>query len=60
MKISIFIYEIFSSQIQVYKDQVRQFSITIVQLEKSFAEEQEKRIKIQVEFDNLNKNGKWI
>jgi len=60
MKISSFIYEIFSSQIQVYKDQVRQFSITIVQLEKSLAEEQEKRIKIQVEFDNLNKNGKWI
>jgi len=60
MKITIFIYEIFSSQIQVYKDQVRQFSITIVQLEKSFEEEKEKRIKIQVDFDNLNKNGKWI
>jgi hypothetical protein len=58
MKISIFIYEILSSQIQVYKDQVRQFSITIVQLEKSFEEEKEKRIKIQVDFDNLNKNGK--
>ncbi|CAF0920949.1 unnamed protein product [Rotaria sordida] len=43
-------------QIEVYKDQVRQFSITIVQLEKNFGEEQEKRIRLQAQFDNLNKN----
>ncbi|CAF4812814.1 unnamed protein product, partial [Rotaria sp. Silwood1] len=45
-------------QIEVYKDQVRQFSITIVQLEKSFADEQEKRIKLQVDLDNYNRNDK--
>ncbi|CAF2530410.1 unnamed protein product [Rotaria sp. Silwood2] len=45
-------------QIEVYKDQVRQFSITIIQLEKNFGEEQEKRIKLQADFDNLNKNDK--
>ncbi len=50
--------EIFSGQIQVYKDQVQQFSITIVQLEKNFGEEQEKRIKLQTDLDNLNQNGK--
>jgi hypothetical protein len=43
---------------EVYKDQVRQFSITIVQLEKNFQEEQEKRMKLQTDFDDLNKNGK--
>ncbi|CAF4853648.1 unnamed protein product, partial [Rotaria sp. Silwood2] len=47
-------------QIEVYKDQVRQFSITIIQLEKNFGEEQEKRIKLQADFDNLNKNDKGI
>ncbi|CAF0844729.1 unnamed protein product [Adineta steineri] len=46
-----------NSQIQVYKDQVRQFSITIVQLEKDLGEEQEKRIKVQTDFDNQNKNA---
>ncbi|CAF4193645.1 unnamed protein product, partial [Rotaria socialis] len=43
-------------QVEAYKDQVRQFSITIIQLEKSLGDEQEKRIKLQVDLDNLNKN----
>jgi hypothetical protein len=42
---------------EVYKDQVRQFSITIVQLEQNLREEQEKFIKLQTDFDNLNQNG---
>ncbi|CAF2782557.1 unnamed protein product [Rotaria sp. Silwood2] len=43
-----------NGQIEVYKDQVRQFSKTIVQLEKNLAEEQEKRMKVQTELDNHN------
>ncbi len=49
-----------SRQLDVYKDQVRQFSKTIVQLEKNLAEEQDKRIKIQTELDNVGKKGKGI
>ncbi|UJR35066.1 hypothetical protein I4U23_027842 [Adineta vaga] len=45
-----------NGQIQVFKDQVRQFSITIVQLEKNFGEEQEKRIRLESDLENLNKN----
>jgi hypothetical protein len=51
---------IFSEQIEAYKDQVRQYSKTIVQLEKNLAEEQEKRIQSQNEFDTVGKNGKGI
>ncbi|CAM4785573.1 unnamed protein product [Rotaria magnacalcarata] len=43
-------------QVEAYKDQVRQFSITIIQLEKSLGDEQEKRIKLQADLDILNKN----
>lgn len=46
---------IFSSQIQTYKDQVRQFSKNIVQLEKNLAEEQDKRLKLQTELDTKGK-----
>ncbi|CAF4721367.1 unnamed protein product [Rotaria sp. Silwood1] len=49
-----------NEQVEVYKDQVRQFSKTIVQLEKNLAEEQEKRMKIQVELDNVDKRRKGI
>jgi hypothetical protein len=44
--------------VEVYRDQVRQFSKTIVQLEKNLTDEQEKRFKIQAELDNIGKNGK--
>ena len=37
----------FRGQIAVYKDQVRQFSKTIVQLEKNLKDEQEKLLKLQ-------------
>ncbi|CAF4026951.1 unnamed protein product, partial [Rotaria sp. Silwood2] len=47
-----------NGQIEVYKDQVRQFSKTIVQLEKNLAEEQEKRMKVQTELDNVDKHRK--
>ncbi|CAF3393218.1 unnamed protein product [Rotaria sp. Silwood1] len=47
-----------NEQVEVYKDQVRQFSKTIVQLEKNLAEEQEKRMKIQVDLDNVDKRRK--
>jgi hypothetical protein len=50
----------FSGQIQVYQDQVRQFSITIVQLEKNLSEEREQQTKLQSNFDQFNKNGKDI
>ncbi len=50
----------FSGQIQVYQDQVRQFSITIVQLEKNLSEEREQQTKLQSNFDQSNKNGKDI
>ena len=42
-----------SGQTDVFKDQVRQFSNTIVQLEKKVQEEQEKRIRAQAELDQL-------
>lgn len=55
------IYRINSSgQIQVYQDQVRQFSITIIQLEKTLSEEREERTKIQSDFDQPSKTGKNI
>ncbi|CAF1083139.1 unnamed protein product [Rotaria magnacalcarata] len=47
-----------NGQMEVYKDQVRQFSKTIIQLEKNVAEEQERRIKLQTELDNVDKNRK--
>lgn len=37
----------------VFKDQVRQFSNTIVQLEKKVQDEQEKRIRAHAELDHL-------
>jgi len=43
-----------NGQLEVFKDQVRQFSLTIVQLEKKVDEEQEKRIRCQAELDQLN------
>ncbi|CAF0940971.1 unnamed protein product [Adineta ricciae] len=49
------IIEDLNGQIRVFKDQVRQFSITIVQLEKTVGEEQEKRIKIETELESSNK-----
>ena len=45
---------------QVYQDQVRQFSITIIQLEKTLSEEREERTKVQSNFDQPNKSGKDI
>ena len=50
----------FSGQIEVYKDQVRQFSKTIVQLEKNLTDEQEKYMKIKAELDNTDKKRKGI
>ena len=47
-----------SGQIEVYKDQVRQFSKNIVQLEKNLAEEQNKRLKLQTELDTNDKSRK--
>ncbi|CAF1098112.1 unnamed protein product [Rotaria sordida] len=47
-----------NGQVEVYKDQVRQFSKTIVQLEKNLAEEQEKRMRIQTELENVDKHRK--
>jgi hypothetical protein len=49
-----------SGQIEAYKGQVQQFSKTIIQLEKNLAEEQEKRVQLQTEFDTVGKNGKGI
>lgn len=51
---------IFSGQIQVYQDQVRQFSITIIQLEKNFSEEQEKRIRLQSDLDQKGKTLSFL
>lgn len=50
----------FSAQVDVYKGQVRLFSKTIVQLEKTVTEEQERRVKMQAELDSLNKKVKGI
>lgn len=47
--------DISSGQVEVYKDQVRQFSKTIVQLEKNLKDEQEKLIKLQLEKDKPGK-----
>ena len=42
-----------SGQMNVFKDQVRQFPNTIVQLEKKVHTEQEKRVGAQVDLDQL-------
>ena len=49
---------VFSSQVEAYKDQVRQFSKNIIQLEKNLAEEQDKRLKLQTELDTNGKTRK--
>jgi len=50
----------FSRQIHVYKEQVQQFSKTIIDLEKNLSDEQQKFINLQTEFDLLSKNPRTI
>jgi len=45
-------------QIQVYKDQVQQFSMTIIQLEKDLEEQQNKFEQLQTDSTNLKQNSK--
>ncbi|CAF0926556.1 unnamed protein product [Didymodactylos carnosus] len=47
-----------SGEVDIYKEQVRQFSITIVQLEKNLLDEQEKRLKLQDDVEQCNKQSK--
>ncbi|CAF0927876.1 unnamed protein product [Didymodactylos carnosus] len=44
-----------SGEVDIYKEQVKQFSITILQLEKSLLEEQQKRIKLQEDVEQHKK-----
>lgn len=47
-------------QLQTYKDQVRQFSITIVELQKSLTEKQELYIKLQADFEHFKQQSKTV